>query len=329
MAVATDTEATAGLALRSRVGRLALAATVLGSGIAFLDGTVVNVALPAIGEDLDTGIGRAAVDRSTPTCVTLTVAPAPRRLARRRLRAAPRVRDRPRRVHRARRCCCAVGADDRACSIAARALQGVGGALLVPGSLAIISATFHPDDRGRAVGAWSGLGRRGQRDRSVPRRLAGRRGVVAVGRSSSTCRSPRPSIWRSPCATCPRHATADARSARLDVRRRGARLASASPRSPYAAIEPRRPDAGVGRRALRRRRSRSSPSSSSSAAARTRCSRSRCSASPPVHRRQPRRRSPSTPGSAARRSSSCSSCRSSLGYSALEAGRRRCCRSRC
>ena len=41
--------------------------------------------------------------------------------------------------------------------IAARALQGVGGAMLVPGSLAIIAATFHPDDRGRAIGAWSGL----------------------------------------------------------------------------------------------------------------------------------------------------------------------------
>ena len=41
--------------------------------------------------------------------------------------------------------------------IAARTLQGVGGAMLVPGSLAIIAATFHPDDRGRAIGAWSGL----------------------------------------------------------------------------------------------------------------------------------------------------------------------------
>jgi EmrB/QacA subfamily drug resistance transporter len=41
--------------------------------------------------------------------------------------------------------------------VAARAVQGVGGALLVPGSLAIISSTFHPDDRGRAIGAWSGL----------------------------------------------------------------------------------------------------------------------------------------------------------------------------
>ncbi len=42
--------------------------------------------------------------------------------------------------------------------IAARVLQGVGGALLTPGSLAIIQATFAPDDRPRAVGAWSGLG---------------------------------------------------------------------------------------------------------------------------------------------------------------------------
>ncbi len=41
--------------------------------------------------------------------------------------------------------------------IAARALQGVAAALLVPASLAIISASFHPDDRGRAIGTWSGL----------------------------------------------------------------------------------------------------------------------------------------------------------------------------
>jgi EmrB/QacA subfamily drug resistance transporter len=41
--------------------------------------------------------------------------------------------------------------------VAARALQGVGAALLTPGSLAIIEASFHPDDRGRAIGAWSGF----------------------------------------------------------------------------------------------------------------------------------------------------------------------------
>ena len=42
--------------------------------------------------------------------------------------------------------------------IAARALQGVGAALLTPGSLAILQASFAPDDRSRAIGAWSGLG---------------------------------------------------------------------------------------------------------------------------------------------------------------------------
>ena len=42
--------------------------------------------------------------------------------------------------------------------IAARVLQGIGGALLTPGSLAIIEATFHPSDRARAIGAWAGLG---------------------------------------------------------------------------------------------------------------------------------------------------------------------------
>jgi len=42
--------------------------------------------------------------------------------------------------------------------IVARAFQGIGGALLTPASLAIMQAAFHPDDRGRAIGAWSGLG---------------------------------------------------------------------------------------------------------------------------------------------------------------------------
>src|SRR5690606_38028848 len=49
-------------------------------------------------------------------------------------------------------------APDAGTLIAARALQGVGGALLTPGSLALIQASFHPEDRGRAVGLWSGFG---------------------------------------------------------------------------------------------------------------------------------------------------------------------------
>jgi MFS family permease len=52
---------------------------------------------------------------------------------------------------------CAV-APDAGVLIAGRALQGVGAALLTPGSLAILRASFAPDDQGRAIGAWSGLG---------------------------------------------------------------------------------------------------------------------------------------------------------------------------
>src|SRR2546421_12685148 len=52
---------------------------------------------------------------------------------------------------------CAI-APNTATLIGARALQGIGGALLTPGSLAIIETTFHPDDRSAAIGAWAGLG---------------------------------------------------------------------------------------------------------------------------------------------------------------------------
>lgn len=49
-------------------------------------------------------------------------------------------------------------AQDAGTLIAARALQGVGGALLTPGSLALVRASYRPEDQARAVGAWSGLG---------------------------------------------------------------------------------------------------------------------------------------------------------------------------
>ena len=65
--------------------------------------------------------------------------------------------------------------------IGARLLQGVGGALLAPGSLALIQATYRPEDRAKAIGAWSGLGGVGHRHRTVPRRLAGGRGQLALG----------------------------------------------------------------------------------------------------------------------------------------------------
>jgi MFS family permease len=85
----------------TRSQRLTLIATILGSAVVFLDATVVNVALPSIGRELDAGLaGQQWV-------------------------------------------------------LEARALQGVAGALLVPGSLAIVAATFGGEERGKAVGTWT------------------------------------------------------------------------------------------------------------------------------------------------------------------------------
>ena len=78
-------------------------------------------------------------------------------------------------------------------------------AFLVPGSLAIISATFHPDDRSRAVGAWSGLAGVASAHRPVRRRLPHRRGVVAADLLHQRPPRRRRRVARS--ATCPRPAT--------------------------------------------------------------------------------------------------------------------------
>ncbi len=120
-----------------------------------LDGTVVNVALPAIGEDFGAGVAGL---QWVVTAYLLTLASL--------ILLGGSLGDRfgRRRVFRigvvwftVASVGCAV-APSLGVLVAARAIQGVGGALLVPGSLAMIEATFHPDDRGRAIGAWSGLG---------------------------------------------------------------------------------------------------------------------------------------------------------------------------
>ena len=135
-------------------GRWVLAAAVLGSGIAFLDSTVVNVALPAIGEDLDTGVSQLQwtldaylVSLSSLLLLGGSLGDA---LGRRRVFVGGLL------AFVGASLFCGV-APNATALIAARALQGAAAAFLVPGSLSIISATFHPDDRGRAVGAWSGL----------------------------------------------------------------------------------------------------------------------------------------------------------------------------
>ncbi|MEU5993944.1 MFS transporter [Spirillospora sp. NPDC047418] len=141
--------------LRSGPGRWILLATVLGSGVALLDSTVVNVALPALGRDLDADISGL---QWTVNAYTLTLAgfillggSLGDRFGRRRVFLIGVV------WFAAASVLCGLAANIEML-ILSRALQGVGGALLTPGSLAIIQSSFAADDRPRAVGAWSGLG---------------------------------------------------------------------------------------------------------------------------------------------------------------------------
>jgi EmrB/QacA subfamily drug resistance transporter len=131
-----------------------LAATVLGSGMAFLDGTVVNVALPAIGDDLGAGLSglQWTLDAYLLTLGALLLLGGALgdRYGRRRVFEVGLV------AFTAASLLCGV-APTLGTLVAARAVQGIGGALLVPGSLALLSASFAPEDRGAAVGAWSGL----------------------------------------------------------------------------------------------------------------------------------------------------------------------------
>lgn len=135
-------------------GRAVLLATVLGSGISFLDGTVVNVALPTIADDLGAGISglQWILDAYLVTLSALLLLGGSLGdlFGRRRVFVAGLV------GFSAASVLCGL-APDIGWLVAARALQGVAAALLVPGSLAILAASFAPEDRARAVGAWSGL----------------------------------------------------------------------------------------------------------------------------------------------------------------------------
>ena len=129
-----------------------LAATILGSSMVFIDGTVVNVALPALQKSLDASVldVQWVVESYALFLAAL-------------LLAGGSMGDR---YGRRRMFCAGVGffgvasvgcglAQNISQLIAARALQGVAGALLVPGSLAILSASFDESRRGQAIGTWS------------------------------------------------------------------------------------------------------------------------------------------------------------------------------
>src|SRR5712692_7169671 len=140
---------------RSPAGRWVLLVTVLGSGLVVLDATVVNVALPAIGQDF--GVSLAGLQWIV-NAYTLTLAgllllggSLGDRYGRRRLFVVGIL------WFAGASLLCAI-TPNAPSLIVARALQGIGAALLTPGSLAIIETTFHPEDRSAAIGAWSGLG---------------------------------------------------------------------------------------------------------------------------------------------------------------------------
>lgn len=140
--------------LSSPQGRWLVLAMILASGMAFLDSSIVNLALPDIDRDLGAGVAglQWTVNAYTLTLAALILVGGSLgdRLGRRKVfivgvtwfgvasvlcAAAPSIE----------------------VLVAARALQGIGGALLTPGSLAIISSSIDPADRGRAIGVWSGF----------------------------------------------------------------------------------------------------------------------------------------------------------------------------
>jgi len=136
------------------VARWVIAATVLGSGVAFLDGSVVNVALPSIGRDLHTDVAglQWTLDAYlvTLTALLLFGGGLGDRLGRKRVFIMGLIAFTIASVG------CAAAPNATVLALA-RALQGAGGAFLVPGSLSILAASFAEDDRARAIGVWSGL----------------------------------------------------------------------------------------------------------------------------------------------------------------------------
>ncbi|MDR5762787.1 MFS transporter [Caballeronia sp. LZ035] len=135
--------------------RLALSATILGSSMAFIDGSVVNVALPSIQTELGASI--AAMQWVVNAyllflgALVLVGGSLGDKLGRRTVFVAGIA------LFTAASAGCGF-APDTGWLIAARAVQGIGAALLVPSSLAIIGAVFDGAERGRAIGTWAGVG---------------------------------------------------------------------------------------------------------------------------------------------------------------------------
>ena len=152
--MAVMSSSAAGLSYKSAAGRWVLLATILGSAMASIDATVVGIALPAIGRDFHANL---AALQWVVTAYTLTLAGL--------LLFSGALGDKYGRKKifligvawfAVASAICGI-APNAPILILARAVQGIGAALLTPGSLAILEASFRPEDRSRAIGAWTGL----------------------------------------------------------------------------------------------------------------------------------------------------------------------------
>lgn len=143
-----------GVSASSAKGRWLIASAVLGSGVAFLDGTVVNVALPTIARDLDTGLAgqQWVVDgyMLTLSALLLTGGVAGDRYGRRAVFVGGLI------VFAIASIACGL-APTIEWLVVARLVQGVAAAALVPGSLALVNAGIREEERGQAVGLWAGM----------------------------------------------------------------------------------------------------------------------------------------------------------------------------
>ena len=163
--------------LRSVRGRVLLATVALGSGIAMLDGTVVNIALRQIGFDLDASLAELQWVSTgyllSLASLILVGGALGDRLGRRRIYLLGVI---------------GFAAGSALCAFAQtpvqlglfRVLQGVAAALLVPGALALIQSSFREQDRPAAIGTWAGVSRRGHRGRPPHRWLPRRSRRLAV-----------------------------------------------------------------------------------------------------------------------------------------------------
>lgn len=150
-----DAAAAAGVPYAAGTGRWIVIAAVLGSGMAMLDGTVVNVALKVIGTDLSASLQELQWVTNAYLLVLASLillgGSLGDRFGRRRIFVIGVA------WFATASLLCGL-AQSPWQLIAARALQGIGGALLTPGSLAMIQGGIAKADRARAIGAWSGLG---------------------------------------------------------------------------------------------------------------------------------------------------------------------------